>query len=220
MFARCPLLALLAVTSLLAACGRREITSYRIAKENDPALPSATAPEATPPSAASSPPATAPGASDMAATPVTTAAGPGLTWTAPAHWKSKPASPMRKGSYAIGGEGGAEADLSITAFPGNVGGELANLNRWRNQLKLPPITEAEFASATAHRDVNGLHLTTVDLMGAGPDAQRILGAMIPHGEATWFIKLTGPDALLAKEKTSFMDFLETVRPAPSAASTP
>jgi len=64
----------------------------------------------------------------MASTPVTTASGPGLTWTAPAHWKAKPGSAMRKGSYAIAGDGG-EADLAITAFPGDVGGDLAAISR-------------------------------------------------------------------------------------------
>ena len=31
----------------------------------------------------------------------------------------------------------------------DVGGTLANVNRWRQQLSLPPITEAELASAHA-----------------------------------------------------------------------
>ena len=37
----------------------------------------------------------------MANTPVATASGPGLTWSAPSHWKAKPASAMRKGSFVI-----------------------------------------------------------------------------------------------------------------------
>lgn len=215
MFARRPFLALLAITLGLAACDKPKVTSYRVPKEKDPELPAATAPGAAG-SGSTAPSATADG-TNMAATPVTTASGAALTWTAPAHWKAKAASSMRKGSYTIVGEGGVDGDLSITAFPGNVGGEFANLNRWRGQLQLPPITEAELLSATGHLDVNGLHVTTVDIVGVGANPQRILGAMIPYGDAMWFFKLLGPDALLAKEKPAFLAFLETIKPAPSSA---
>ncbi|HEX2852337.1 MAG TPA: hypothetical protein VHO24_03785 [Opitutaceae bacterium] len=212
MSARCPLLAVLVATFFLAACDQPKVASYRVPKEKDPEMPAATGASATSPADAA--PGVGAAGPDMASTPVTTAAGPGLTWTAPSHWKPKAGSAMRKGSYAIAGEGETEADLSITAFPGNVGGELANLNRWRGQLQLPPVTEAEFSSATGHLDVNGLHVTTVDITGTGANPQRILGVMIPHGDATWFFKLLGPDTLLAREKPAFMAFLETVKPAP------
>ena len=148
----------------------------------------------------------------MANTAVPTASGAALAWTAPAHWTAKPAGAMRKGSYSIKGDGG-EADMSITAFPGDVGGDLANLNRWRGQIGLGPIAQAEFESTTQHLDYNGLHLTVVDIAGTGATAQRILGAMVPHAGGTWFFKLMGPAGLVAKEKAAFAAFLETIKPA-------
>ena len=151
----------------------------------------------------------------MASTPVATAGGADLTWTAPSHWKAMPTSAMRKASFTIAGEGGA-AELAISAFPGNVGGELANLNRWREQVKLPPVTQAEFETSAQRLEKNGLRMTVVDLGGSGAGAQRILGAMIPHGNATWFVKLTGPDAIVAKEKPAFLAFLETIKAPPPA----
>ena len=45
---------------------------------------------------------------------------------------------MRRGSYAVGADEKTAADLAITAFPGDVGGDLANVNRWLN--KLSPTT--------------------------------------------------------------------------------
>jgi hypothetical protein len=125
---------------------------------------------------------------------------------------------MRKGSYAITDDTGATADLSITAFPGDVGGDLANVNRWRGQLQLPPLAAAELASATTHLDANDLHFTTVDFTG-GPGAtpQRVLGAIVPVGNATWFFKLTGPAALVAREQAAFAAFLQTIRaPRPTS----
>jgi hypothetical protein len=146
----------------------------------------------------------------MASTPVATASGADLTWTAPSHWVAKTGNAMRKGSFTITGPGG-EADLSITAFPGAVGGELANLNRWREQVTLPPVSQAEFEASAQRLERNGLRMTVVDLAGTGADAKRILAAIIPHGSAIWFVKLMGPEALVAKEKTAFMSFLDTIK---------
>jgi hypothetical protein len=92
------------------------------------------------------------------------------------------------------------------------------LNRWRGQIQLPPIAESEFASATVHADINGLHLTVVDITGPGAAPQRILGAMIPLGDATWFIKLMGPAPLVTREKAAFDEFLKTVKPAGSSSA--
>jgi len=198
-----PLPLVLAALLLMAGCRDPKITTYRIPKEKDPA----------PPAAAPAASASAPGA-NMANTAVPTADGEGLTWTAPSHWTVKPASAMRKGSYAIAGDAGAVGDLSITAFPGDVGGDLANINRWRGQIQLPPLAAAELAAATTHLDYNGLHLTFVDITSASATApQRVLGAIVPLGGATWFFKLSGPAPLIAREQTAFADFLKTIRPA-------
>lgn len=197
--------ALCAAALVLSGCREAKVQSYRVPKEKDPEMPAATANAA--------PDAGGAAGSPMANTAVATTSGDGLTWIAPPHWKNKPPSAMRKGSFAVPIEGGADADLSITAFPGGVGGDLANLNRWRGQVQLAPVTEAEFASATRHVDANGLHMVVVDIAGTGPTAQGILGAMIPFGGSTWFVKLIGPAAAVAKEKPAFMAFLETVKPA-------
>ena len=118
---------------------------------------------------------------------------------------------MRKATYTIAGDG-AEADLSITAFPGDVGGELANVNRWRGQVGLGDLTAAQLAGATQHFDANGLHLTVVDYPGQGAAAaQRLLGAIVPVGSETWFFKLLGPAALVGREREAFMEFLKSIR---------
>lgn len=195
------------VIGLTTGCQKEEITTYRIPKEQHPSAKAA----------ASTPPATSPtpAGGDMANTAVATASGAPLAWTPPAAWTAKPAGAMRKGSYTVKGDEG-EADFAITAFPGDVGGDLANLNRWRGQLSLPPLNQSDFAAATQHVDHNGLHMTVVDILGTGDKPQRILGAMIPHGGATWFFKLTGPAALVAREKPAFTAFLATIKPAAPA----
>ena len=206
MFVRRSVLLSVVLLLPLAACRKAEVSYYKVPKEKDPEPPGMTA-GAVPAAGA---PAAAPG---MAGTPVPTAEGPSLRWTAPADWKTKPASAMRKGSYAVPGDGGAEADLSITAFPGDVGGEVANVNRWRNQLQLPPLDDTAVAAAVTRVARNGLKFTLVDFASTGSAApQRIVGAMVPVEGATWFFKLMGPDAAVAKAKPAFEAFLATVKP--------
>jgi hypothetical protein len=36
--------------------------------------------------------------------------------------------------------------------------------------------------------------------------------MTPYQDAMWFFKLTGPDAVVARAKPAFLDFLQTVKP--------
>ena len=124
---------------------------------------------------------------------------------------------MRKGSFTVPGKDGANADLSIISLPGAVGGELANINRWRGQISLDPITEAELAGATTRVVVGDLTFTVVDLVGTGDQAQRILGAMVPFDQSIWFFKLSGPAALVLEQKPAFLSFLQTVKASKPSA---
>ena len=47
---------------------------------------------------------------------------------------------MRLASYNVPFDGGV-GDLSIIRLAGQAGGDLANVNRWRDQLGLPNIDE-------------------------------------------------------------------------------
>lgn len=213
---RLPTLAMFASLLLaLAGCRDREIRSYRAPK--DPAPPATAAAPAAGALPADHPPiggqAAAPGG-DMAGTPVATASGNALTWTAPAAWTAKPTGPVRKGSYAINGDAGAVADLAITAFPGDTGGLFANINRWRGQIGLPPIEQAQLDTAVQHLDIGAFHIDFADMLGtANGQPTRLLGAIVPHEGQTWFFKLTGPDALVSAQRAAFREFLATIKPA-------
>jgi hypothetical protein len=197
---RLPVAAALLSLLVLAGCRDREITAYRAPKDPVVAPPM--------PAAGMSPAA---GSENMANTAVPTG-GDTLAWTAPAHWTAKPPSAMRKGSFAIKDDA-AEADLSITSFPGDTGGLLANINRWRGQISLPPLAADQLDANREHLDIGTLHVDVVDFAGSANGAPtRIIGAIVPVGGETWFFKLMGPDALVAKEKPAFLEFLRTVRP--------
>ncbi len=133
----------------------------------------------------------------------------GPTWDVPATWQEKAPSPMVLKSFSAG-DADHEAKISITRFPGDVGGPLANVNRWRKQLSLPPIEESELPKLVTSIDVLGGKATLVD-MKSTDGKTRLIAASVPRKEQTWFYKLMGDEATVAREKEPFAKFVQTVR---------
>jgi hypothetical protein len=164
----------------------------------------------TPSSSAQSPSSAATNRSPHAGP--TASSGASITWTAPANWEQKPLTQMRKGSFTLRAKNGAEADFSIISFPGEAGGIVDNLNRWRGQLQLPALAPGEMAS-TAKTIAHGtFRFTVVDYVAAsGEPRNRILGAVLPLESETYFFKITGPDAVIEEHKAAFLEFLKTIK---------
>lgn len=133
----------------------------------------------------------------------------GPTWDVPSSWQEKAPSPMVLKSFATG-SADHEAKISVTRFPGDVGGPLANVNRWRNQLSLSPIEQSELARLVTSIDVLGGKATLVD-MKSTDGKTRLIAATVPRKEQTWFYKLMGDEATVAGEKEAFIKFVQSVR---------
>lgn len=196
----------------LTACRKDEIVTYRVV--NSSATPSAPSTDGELAHKSAQPI----GMAGKSALSVPTAAGLGLVWTVPATWSPGPERAMRRATLLIPGpDGSVAAELAITAFPGDVGGNLANVNRWRQQLGLPPIAENELSTVLQPLEGVALPVYVVDLLGpnspAAGGAQGVLGAIVPYAGDTWFFKLTGPDGVVAGERDNFLAFLRTLRVA-------
>lgn len=63
---------------------------------------------------------------------------PQITWTLPPGWTQSEGSGIRLATIHVG-----PLEISVVALAGDGGGTLANINRWREQLGLPPLAEAE-----------------------------------------------------------------------------
>jgi hypothetical protein len=151
------------------------------------------------------------------------AASPAVHWTAPADWEKQAASGFRKGSFLVHGEDGKAADVSVISFPKAAGGLMANVNRWRDQLKLAPITD--LAQAGTSMPVAGREMFFVDLVSDQPispdgSKSRILGGIFSAGSETWFFKMIGPDALVESQRETFKKFLESVHLEEGAMASP
>ncbi|MDP3850867.1 MAG: hypothetical protein Q8Q59_10210 [Luteolibacter sp.] len=145
----------------------------------------------TPPSASSTPAADGP-----------------VTWQLPDRWTVGVGSAARYATIAVTGTDGSKGELAVTHFPGDVGGDLANVNRWRGQIGLEPIDETALATTVSEVTAGPRTLKVIDATGA---QSRCAAGWILHAGETWFFKFTGPDALVAAEKTKFMTFLKSIR---------
>lgn len=90
-------------------------------------------------------------------------------WTLPEGWREQPGSAMRYATLVIPGDG-KPLEVTVTVLPG-ASGALANVNRWRGQLSLPPITEEQLAGESTRIPLDGATATLVNLLGtAGPNS--------------------------------------------------
>ncbi len=149
--------------------------------------------------------------------PVTPPPTTGLPqWDVPTQWKSLPPGSMRLASFAVSGSEGKTADMSVVALGPQAGGPLANLNRWRGQIGLPPLDAADLATAAQPLKLSDGDATLFEMVGdQSPkgDAKRtrILAAIVPRLDRTWFYKLTGDDTLVEAEKAAFIRFVQSVK---------
>jgi hypothetical protein len=131
-----------------------------------------------------------------------------VTWQLPDGWAVVKGSSARYATIAVNGADGSKGELAVTHFPGDVGGDLANVNRWRGQIGLPPIGDADLAGCVTQITAGPKTLKVID--ATGPQ-NRCTAGWVSHGGETWFFKFTGPDALVGAEKAKFTAFLESIR---------
>jgi hypothetical protein len=87
------------------------------------------------------------------------------TWVLPENWVQKEGGEMRFATIEIPTDE-APLELSVMALPMPPGnGLLSNVNRWRGQIGLAAISQADLATETKQFEVAGTTATLVDLVG-------------------------------------------------------
>ena len=135
----------------------------------------------------------------------------GLTFQAPASWKSSPpASQMRRAQLKVEPVEGDEypAELVVFAFPGGAGSVDANLKRWQRLFKdkdgNPPEIESKKVKGknvdVTRAETSG-HYYPAQFGGrAEPDrpGARLLGAIVMGEGTSYYIRMVGPDKTMKK----------------------
>jgi hypothetical protein len=102
-------------------------------------------------------------------------------------------------------------DGSVVVLPGPAGGELANVNRWRNQIGLPPIDDAALAGARKVIQTKAGPLNVYDFTNGGKDGSRVVAGLTESGGSTWFVKLSGDAGSVGAARDDFMKLLRSLR---------
>lgn len=193
---------LLILSLVLGACKPEpKISSYEIKAQNTPGI-SAVSPAT---------PVTAPAMNSNPQLQAEVASFGQPQWgTVPAHWKTAPANPMRKGSWIISSPDGSRAEMAVTVFPGDVGGDTANVNRWRGQLGLEKWSDAEVQKNYTPISINNLSAKLFTLV-ATDGKKTTLAVIFPKNNATWFFKLNGDSALVKNENEAFIKMVSATQ---------
>lgn len=147
------------------------------------------------------------GKSAQMSIPPESSGNPQIKWQAPAGWNEVPPSAMRYASFSAGANEN-KVDVSIVTFPGEGGSDADNVNRWRQQISLPPMSEAAVATQIEPLKTDDTTFSTVDIAGA---SARTLAAWTRRDGHVWFFKATGASAAIEKEKPNFVKFVQSVR---------
>lgn len=149
-------------------------------------------------------------------------APPPFAFELPEGWERQPETMFRQINTRVAAA--PDAQCYLTWLPGDGGGDVNNVNRWRDQVGLPPIDQAavdalpriRLLGAQALRvDVTG---SFVGMGGERIEDARILGALLtrPAGGAL-FVKFVGPSAVIEENVGAFERFVASIHLGQAAA---
>jgi hypothetical protein len=171
------------------------------------------APMPAPNMSSSALPASHPPIDGVGSAPPTAAAQNRPAWEVPAGWKEAPAGQFLVAKYLVAEGTNAQAAVNVSMSSGTGGGVAGNVNRWRGQLGLGELPEAEVSKLVSPLE-GSAGAVSVDLAGSDPRTggkTRLVAAIIPRGDVTWFYKLMGNEQLVQREKDAFLSFVRSAK---------
>jgi len=142
--------------------------------------------------------------------PTPTAAAGGnetLEFDTPEGWTAGRTTEFRKAAFTVA-DGEKKVEITVIPLGAGSGTLLENVNRWRGQVMLPPVKEADLATVVKKVESLGVKADYVELVGP---AETILGVSAPVGDQVWFIKLSGDSKLAERENARFQAFVKSFK---------
>jgi hypothetical protein len=128
-------------------------------------------------------------------------------WTVPAGWKELPGGQFLAAKFAIAGESGGQATVNISTSKGDGGGLAANVNRWRNQLGLGPVSDAELAAMTTPVSATSGKAVLLEMAN---DSTTLAAIVVTLPGESWFYKMMGDGPVVKGQKAAFIQFVQGV----------
>jgi len=149
-----------------------------------------------------------------------------LRFKAPEGWGiEKTSSAMRVAQYKLPRIEGDKDDGSLVLyyFGASQGGTAqANIDRWIGQIQQPDGSSSKDKAKTETMTVNGLKVTTVDVIGTytaemapgsgsfhNDENYRLRAAVIETPKGNYFVKLAGPAKTIARWDQAYSDYLKS-----------
>ena len=132
---------------------------------------------------------------------------PEISYSVPEGWEELEPSGIRKGDFKVHSDIGS-IEVTILTFPGDVGGTLANINRWRDQIGLEPATAENIDQFGEPYEIAKHRALYVRLEG---ETQSILAAVLPFHGNTWFFKMLGDTPAVLANDEAMKQFLDSVQ---------
>jgi hypothetical protein len=129
-----------------------------------------------------------------------------VSWTLPQGWKAVPAHQFTLATFQIGDD--PKSVLTVAPLPAGAAEMMPNLQRWAGQLGLSAPSDTDGAKYVHPTQVAGEQGQVVDMTGA---QQRLLAAIVPHDNQTWFFTLKAPPEVAAAQKGNFDTFVQSIR---------
>lgn len=134
-------------------------------------------------------------------------------WQVPTDWKEIDGGQFLVAKFTVTGKDNAQATVNVSRSAGDGGGLAGNVNRWRGQLGLTPLSAGELAKVVKQVKTSSGEASFVEM--AGTDARSgqpatLIGAMVTQGGQAWFYKLMGDAKVVASQQAAFRKFVETV----------
>ena len=111
------------------------------------------------------------------------------------------------------GADGQTAEVTVIPLRGRTGELLGNVNRWREQVGLGPITQAQLDKEPPENikvgDRSGQYFVFTGPAGRAP--KRMLLVLLKNSEQTWYLKMVGPASVVGKNKSKFESFVQSVK---------
>jgi hypothetical protein len=201
---RLPLcVALCAALATVIGCRRDEVTHARVPKQA--AAPAGMTEMGMGMQGGGAMPASA----DVAPPPTPTGAS-ALRWSLPKGWtEEKGSGGMRYATLKAPVSG--KLDVSVVVLPGPAGGELANVNRWRNQIGLAPLADGELEGARKVVKSKAGPISLYDFESEGTKKTRVVAGYTFSDGNTWFVKMTGDADAVQSARPAFLALVESLR---------
>lgn len=141
---------------------------------------------------------------ERAATSATESEKPSLQFDKPAEWTEGPPAAFAIVSLQVTDED-RKALITVTRAGGN---PLLNVNRWRGQVGLSPLTEAELEKSARKVTVGHLEGRLYEMTEG---ERSIFGVIVEEQGQMWFIKMMGDAPLVERERAHFDEFLKSLK---------